>query len=381
MHGRILSKKEFECRFNLYKQGMNDHKIAKKIDISHQSVQTWRNRNNLSANTKGGQKLPKDEEKYRCILYNKRLDDSEIAEKLGMSRSGIKNWRKRQGLPPNKLSGGQEIQINLTPSWELGYLVGLVVGDGYIYERKKEHSILRFESTLPEFINHVGKVLKNLFPQLSIVHSSSYQDSNIFGRIYLNKKHYRITLSSKQVYNFLVQYKQKGDRWSVPFNQSEAFQLGFIGGVIDAEGTVTKYLVRIVNMHKQNLEQVKRLLRQLGFIYGKISIREIKTESRCGKAYCLEVMGNKNLKLILDKAKIPYRFKKLKKALNEVIFKYSEENYFEVMQLRKETGWSAQKIAKKIGLPMGVTASWLYSGVKPLSLGLAKKYGDSFQNE
>ena len=191
---------------------------------------------------------------------------------------------------------------------------------------------------------------------------------------------YKIELTSKQLYHFLIQYKQKGDRWLVPFSQSKSFQLGFIGGVIDADGTVAKYLVRIVNIHKQNLEQVQRLLRQLGFIYGKLSIRKIKTESEYGKAYCLEITGNKNLRLILDKTKIPYRRKKLEKALNEVVFKYSEDDYFEVMKLRKETGWGNRRIAKKTGLPLGAVTSWLYLDVMPLSLRLAQKYGSECSN-
>lgn len=376
MHYGILSKNEINHRLKLYRQGLSDYEIAKTIGISPQSIQTWRKRNNLSPN---GKKLSKDKEKQRHKLYQQGLDDSQIAEIVGITREGIKCWRKKNNLSPNKKSGGQEIQINLPSSWELGYLVGLVAGDGYIYNKYYFYK-LRFASTLPEFINHIEKLLKNLFPQLSTVRSSCYRDSNIFGRIYLNRKMYTIELTSKQLYHFLVQYKQKGDRWLVPFNQSEAFQLGFIGGVIDADGTVTKYLVRIVNIHKQNLEQVQRLLRQLGYIYGKVSIRETKTESEYGKAYCLEITGNKNLRLILDKTKIPYRRKKLEKALNEVVFKYSEDDYFEVMKLRKETGWGNRRIAKKTGLPLGVITSWLYCDVMPLSLRLAQKYGCECSN-
>lgn len=37
----------------------------------------------------------------RLALYNQGLSDREIAEAVGMSEDGIRQWRKRWGLKPN----------------------------------------------------------------------------------------------------------------------------------------------------------------------------------------------------------------------------------------------------------------------------------------
>ena len=74
---------------------------------------------------------------------------------------------------------------------------------------------------------------------------------------------YVITVHSKKLYEFLSNFKGKNDTWIVPFDDvySNDFKYGFIGGLIDSDGTVTKYYIRIVNKNFKNLKQVKILMK------------------------------------------------------------------------------------------------------------------------
>jgi len=62
--------------------------------------------NKGGANTKmkkGRIHLPAEKEERRMTLYKQGLSDTEIAERLGLTRMAICRWRERRGLPPNVL--------------------------------------------------------------------------------------------------------------------------------------------------------------------------------------------------------------------------------------------------------------------------------------
>ena len=53
----------------------------------------------------------RDDSRYLAIkaLYDEGLNDTQIAEKMGVSRGAIYNWRQREGLPANA-RGGRNIR-------------------------------------------------------------------------------------------------------------------------------------------------------------------------------------------------------------------------------------------------------------------------------
>jgi hypothetical protein len=44
-----------------------------------------------------------------AALYRQGLSDAEIGRELGITRQLIRDWRLRQGLPPNKAAQGKHI--------------------------------------------------------------------------------------------------------------------------------------------------------------------------------------------------------------------------------------------------------------------------------
>ena len=49
--------------------------------------------------------LPQEEEKRRYELYNQKLNDAQIAERLYISPVTVQSWRRNRGLPPNQQRG------------------------------------------------------------------------------------------------------------------------------------------------------------------------------------------------------------------------------------------------------------------------------------
>ncbi len=320
MRGRAPSKKELECRLNLYKQGLSDHKIAKKIGISHQSIQAWRNRNNLQA---------------------------------------------------NKKQGGQVIELDFKPSWELGYIIGLTVGDGSLCKHQRGYT-LDFRSTRKDFIDLIESMLIKTFPQLAATRCTFFADTETPSRNKYHVRYYSVSCSSTNLYYFLKKYKKDNGIWYIPNDQPNIVKYGFIGGIIDAEGNIAKSCVRIFSKHKENLIRLKSLLQEFRFIYGKLSILK---ES----VYVLTINGRRNHKLLLNKTKLPYKQAQLRKYVAQKTYHYTAEEYWNVMELRKN-GFGKTKISKKTGLPIETISNWIYKGIMPSSLRLAKKYGDSFQD-
>ena len=86
----------------LYRSGLIDDEIAKKLGVNRSTVAAWRSRNNLPPN--GGNKIRRDFDKA-LELYKQGDTDGEIAKKTGNNKATIASWRKRNGLSPNMKIG------------------------------------------------------------------------------------------------------------------------------------------------------------------------------------------------------------------------------------------------------------------------------------
>ena len=106
-HADILERDAQMLR--LYEQGMSDTELANAIGRSLDLVRKWRKRNGLPVNPAKRAKSAggaKELDVQRMELYLQGLDDGEIARQLGLARSGIASWRRRNSLPANHPVGG-----------------------------------------------------------------------------------------------------------------------------------------------------------------------------------------------------------------------------------------------------------------------------------
>lgn len=96
---KLDSKKAME----LYREGLNDSEIARRLDVSDNSVHLWRRRNGLASHCV---RVAENEETRRRSLWGQGLSDAEIGEAVGVHRKAISAWRHVRGLPPNRKNRG-----------------------------------------------------------------------------------------------------------------------------------------------------------------------------------------------------------------------------------------------------------------------------------
>ena len=87
----------------LWKQGLTDEEIAARSGVSRRTVQTWRYKNHLKANPKSYEPSRMLEERRRKMreLYDRGLNDREIAAATGISEKTAAKFRQNNGLPPH----------------------------------------------------------------------------------------------------------------------------------------------------------------------------------------------------------------------------------------------------------------------------------------
>lgn len=98
----VLQERPEPPRFGeLWKQGLTDQEIAEKSGQSQRQVQKWRYKNHLQANRKGqtpSRDLAERRSKMR-ELYDRGMNDAEIAAAIGVSEKTAAKYRRQYGLP------------------------------------------------------------------------------------------------------------------------------------------------------------------------------------------------------------------------------------------------------------------------------------------
>ena len=97
----------------LYRQGLSDGEIAAATGKEKRTVQKWRARWGLPYNPCKREKACREDQRRRRELYDRGLSDREIAEETGAKISTVTSWRDNFGLTPNP--GGKR---GIPVSWE-----------------------------------------------------------------------------------------------------------------------------------------------------------------------------------------------------------------------------------------------------------------------
>ncbi len=103
-----MAKDKYRDRLKLYHQGLNDSAIADMIGITQEGVSAWRRRQGLPPNKR--RRHLKDN---RLELYKQGLSDEQIARKLNLSTTSITSWRSRRGL--DAINGIYDMEIGYSP--------------------------------------------------------------------------------------------------------------------------------------------------------------------------------------------------------------------------------------------------------------------------
>ena len=314
------------------------------------------------------------------LYWDKKLSQSKIAGRFSVDQSAVCKYMKRHKIsarhngftPWNKgkhgvfskdalcrMSEANIKKIDLTPTKELGYFCGLVIGDGSLYHSKRTRNYnISLESTKKEIVEVFCKVAKKL--GLNPLGIYTRKKTRKFPNGSIRTDLMKLAMvSSKVLYDALRPYKQKDYHWDIPkFLTTKESLFGFLGGIFDAEGSRSTTGLSIDSKHKENLAKLKDLLQELGFIYGAVSI---------GKETLL-ISGFGNIRLFGEETELHLKKEKVRSLLINRPRYHPREEYEKVIRLRKENGFGGLRISKVTGIPISTIEDWIYKGKKPWEL-------------
>lgn len=156
-------------------------------------------------------------------------------------------------------------------------LKGFVFGsseDGTIYFRKSRNQYnIEIEQRIPQWLEIVKIAIQRTYNQNVRIAKTS-------------KGYYRLLVYSKRLFNEIKSFRKD---YSTILSENKKFQIGFLQGFFDAEGTVhnKRYSIRVSSKEKSKIQIMKKLLENLQIKTGKIHADKT--------AYVLPLYGKENL--------------------------------------------------------------------------------------
>lgn len=172
-------KYDWSVAEKMHAEGKNDGDIARVMGVRRTLVLAWRKRNGLKANTTmGGQKKELDWAKVR-EMYDQGKFDNEIAEAFGVCDNVIFKWRKRNNLPavPPKGRGAKYDWDTVKQLYEAG------LRDAQIEEKtgidRKRIRTWRSQNHLPKNADPVNQDAVKFHERAKALHGQGLNDQQI----------------------------------------------------------------------------------------------------------------------------------------------------------------------------------------------------------
>jgi intein-encoded DNA endonuclease-like protein len=242
---------------------------------------------------------------------------------------------------------------------ELGYIIGVILGDGNITENE-----VRLRVTDNEFALHFKKQIEEwsgLPATISMINKGK-------GR----QLQYKVALYSVEAVRLLKEKLKpiKGSRRTYIYSNLDwilkapfYFQKQVFKGFFDSEGYIyhrnKTIKICLTNTNIKTLEIMKIIGNRIGLKNGKIA--------PSGNGFQLTFQGQRNFLTFYKKIGVTIS-RKISKELKEDMKKWENKTklYKLAIKLRKKYGVS--KISKILGIPKTTLEGWFYNGKKPFSL-------------
>lgn len=194
------------------------------------------------------------------------------------ARKSFGSWNKFMQVAGYKVRFCQKIE-NITFDSDFPYLLGLLVTDGHIYYNPQNYVKVAFYTSYPEERDFIINLIKKMF---------NYNASFSSKMASFNKKpNYEIRICSKTLADIL------NKEWEVPLGAKSSIvrvpkkimdgskysKQIFLKGVIDGDGSITKWGIKITSGSTLFLEDLKQLLDDLEIHSGSIIVERPTTFS------------------------------------------------------------------------------------------------------
>lgn len=227
--------------------------------------------------------LDDEEDALRKYLYDKGLSDKEIAEKVGVSRPTINEWRKRRRLECNHSTRPvNDNFFNKINSGAKTYIIGFWIGDGFA--RRDSGHCIGFRQDE-----------KNILMKIKNIMNSEHS-------IYERTDGYELHIYSKKLFNGLSSHFDESITEGITQipEFKEDFKNDFLRGLFDADGCISldkkKHSSQVqfsISGKKVLLENSKEILQ------GSLNLNNVSV-SKGNKTYQLKYSGNEQVPRIMN---------------------------------------------------------------------------------
>ena len=259
-----------------------------------------------------------------------------------------------------KTLGGPKSPIDLRPDFLLGYLIGLIIGDGWVHKTRFRNYVVALETTRKDYATLFSRTFHTRFPSLTVFRYERMKKRKFPNGQITNSRSYVTWVNCKQLYLVLRPCKMSDYHWTIPelVLKSKEAQRGFLRGIFDAEGSVDVLSrhIRLCSKHKANLRQVQRLLRVFGvksYVQGARSELRVVSRGNC----------------ILFRREVGFGYLPKRRKLARICkVKYGPKIVDHARRLRL-SGLTYSEIAKRLGVASPVSVSeWLRGKKLPYSV-------------
>lgn len=364
------TKEEIEFLKKNYKK-LSNKVISKQLRRTVKAVSAKATRIGLRKDVKISKK------ELMNFYWNEKLTLKDIGKICNLTAPAIRYYMIKFGIPRRERNERRRLR-NKNLSKELGYVLGVINGDGSIRGDRKKQIVLTVKDRI--FAETFKKVLDKW---------TGYDSHFSFSK----KIGYKVELGHWEASRFLQSFDLK--RLS---NIPEWVKCAFLRGLFDSDGSVyasnlddlrrASRCVNFYNSDKNLIDIVSKLLNELN-IKHKIYMRHRSGFGSTKPQYTISIFGRKNITKFLEKIGFTPGIKQVKgKNLNitkqeklmELLNSYQKPKYTDEdrkrvielkMRLEKESlekvkkaiklrkmGLSYNKIAKIIGVSKRIISNW-----------------------
>jgi len=309
---------------DLYKSGCTITKISKMHHISQGTIYSRF-------------------KKWDILLINKNAEIKcdNCGEKTKRRNCLIKAW-KHHFCNKKCYDEWRMYPIKLEPTYSLGYLIGVIFGDGHI--NLSQNRIIITTADI-DWIGTLITIINEICPQISTVGIQSYE--------YWGKA-VQVGIYSKKLCKVLKPFKLEPHRYNIPpFLNTPESLAGLVAGLIDTDGCIQIHRqninIELTSKYVENLIPIEKILKNIFEINSKIYSPPSRESS------VLRIAGYANLFRFEQKIGLimTRRQNLLQQAITEAEKKYKRREYSkqrieEMVHLYKNKNLSLRQIANKL---------------------------------
>ena len=287
---------------------------------------------------------------------------SEIAKRLNKSRRAIVHKANRLGLKRGQGAPHKRLPPSAKkPSKELAWLIGYLLGDGYLTTswtigmKTKDNDLKEF------YIKNFRKWGKQKREEFIISQEKGEYNDKEKKKVYICKRKWVVRVCSKEAWQFLKQFKGE-PLCSLKFFPKEYWKF-ILKGLWDAEGSISPAKGRIdisfSNSSEKILTLYEKLCLSLGYHPLKFKDGDEGKIILCRMGEVQDFVERIGITILRKRDKIRNRLREIKKKMKKINERMGI--YYKIKKF-KENGMKRKEIMERINrkVPISTFDNWFY---------------------